>query len=158
MLVIGVGQEFQGDDAAGLLAVRHVGQLALPGVTIREVTGDLLGLLEMWSGEANVIVIDAVSAPAPAGTIWRWEAHAAAVPAELSGAGSPHGWGLAQTVALGRLLGCLPPRLIIFGITGEDFSRGAAVNPAVTAATRQIGVEVKGFLREINPLGGHPRS
>ncbi len=142
LLVIGIGQEWRGDDAAGLLAVRPLRLTTLPGVAVREVTGDLLGLLDLWQEVECVIVADAVAAPAPPGTIWRWLAHQEDVPAVLAGAASSHGWGLAETVALGRTLGRLPRYLVIYGIAGQSFERGRRPASAVVAAAQEVSRQI----------------
>jgi hydrogenase maturation protease len=56
-------------------------------------------------------------------------------------AGSPHrsthDLGLADIVELGRVLGRLPPRLVILGIEVADCAPGAGLSPAVQRGLRR---------------------
>ena len=51
MVVIGVGNEMRGDDAAGILAARLLrGQLDPGAAVVLEQPGEALGLLDQWEG------------------------------------------------------------------------------------------------------------
>ena len=58
MIVIGLGNEFRHDDAAGLIAARR---LRDAGVAAEEYDGDLMMVMDRWKGSDAVILIDAVS-------------------------------------------------------------------------------------------------
>ena len=55
ILVIGVGNEFCGDDAVGVLVARHLGEQYLPGVTVIEQNGEGSELITAWEGQERVI-------------------------------------------------------------------------------------------------------
>ena len=124
LLVIGVGQEFRGDDAAGLLIARRLREMLGPEVAILEKSGAAGDLLAAWQGADAVILADAVRGGGPPGKIYRFPVHEAALPAELFPAASTHAWGVAQAVALGQVLRQLPPFLVVYGIEGRDFGLG----------------------------------
>lgn len=148
--VIGVGQEWRGDDAAGLLIARGLREMLGPEVAIEEKSGDAADLLAAWDGAAAVILADAVRGGGPPGKIYRFPVHEAALPAEIASAASSHAWGLAQAVALGRVLQQLPPYLVVYGIEGRNFDLGQELSPEVARAipevTSRIRQEIEGFL------------
>ena len=89
--VIGVGNAWRGDDAAGLLVVRRLQEEPLAKVEITECRGTASAVQEAWKGAAGVIVVDAVVSGGRPGAIYRFNAHGAGVPAELSRSPSSHG-------------------------------------------------------------------
>jgi hydrogenase maturation protease len=132
-VVIGVGNAARGDDAAGLIAARRLGGL--------EHEGDPVALLDMWRDADVAVVIDAVSLGAEPGTVHRFDATSAPLPARLRGSTSSHALGLAEAIELGRTLGRLPGRLIVYGIEGERFEAGTELTPAVAAAVEAVALE-----------------
>jgi hydrogenase maturation protease len=133
-LIAGIGNPWRGDDAAGLVAARRLGE-ALPGVRVVEVEGDPAALLDLWAGAELAIVVDAVRSGAPPGTIHRLDA--SALPAGLRSA-STHALGLADAVELARALDRLPARVELYGIEGARFEPGEALTPAVARAVEAL--------------------
>jgi len=140
LIVIGVGNGFRGDDAAGLAVARALGDD--PRVIVHE--GEPIDLLDRWEGAGEVIVVDAARSGAAPGTIHRLDGLAAPVAA----GGSTHAFGLGQTLALARALGRAPARLAVIGIEGERFDAGDELSPAVTTAVAQVVAELRGRLGE----------
>lgn len=144
LCIIGCGNVERGDDAAGVLATRRLREL---GVEAEEQDGEALGLLERWTGAAGVILIDAVVTGAPVGQIAVWDARTAALAAGPFRC-STHALGVAEAIALARVLDRLPPRFLIYGIEGRRFDPGAEPSPEVVAAAevvaRRIVQEVAG--------------
>src|SRR4030065_2335561 len=91
--VIGVGNEWRGDDAVGLLVARRLKADQLPEVEIAECRGTVTAVREAWKDAAGVIVVDAVVSGGPPGAIYRFDAHDGGVPLQLSRPPSSHGWG-----------------------------------------------------------------
>jgi hydrogenase maturation protease len=60
VLIIGIGNEYRSDDAAGLLAARKIRTLGIKGLDVTENNGDGADLIEKWTGRNFVILIDAV--------------------------------------------------------------------------------------------------
>ena len=118
ILIIGIGNEFRSDDAVGLVVAQTLQVKRLPSVSIQEATGEGTALLEAWKGSDAVILVDAVTSGAPAGTIHQVDAHTGPVSPELF-ALSTHAFSVAQAIELARTLGNLPPRLMIYGIEGN---------------------------------------
>ncbi|NUS54008.1 MAG: hydrogenase maturation protease [Streptomycetaceae bacterium] len=130
-VIIGVGNDYRGDDAAGLLVAR-----ALGGV---ENGGDPAELIEAWTGADVAVVIDAAHAHDPPGTIRRHDGFA------FTGASqaSTHGLSLADAVELGRALGRLPGRIVVYTIEGGRFGIGDPVSPQVRAAISRCVAAVR---------------
>jgi hydrogenase maturation protease len=147
LLVIGVGQEWRGDDAAGLLVARRLRQLA-PRVTVVENSGSVSDLLVAWQESAAVILVDAVRGGGRPGGIYRFPVHERPLPAELFPATSTHAWGVAQAVALGQVLKELPPHLVVYGIEGQDFGLGREVSPEVARAVPEVARRIRQEIQE----------
>ena len=141
MLVIGIGNELRGDDAAGLEAARLVRErTAGQDVTVRLQQADPSALLDQWEGARAVVLVDAMRSGAPPGTIRRFDASEGPLPAGLRRSTSTHAIGLADAIELARALGRLPGRIVVFAIEGAAFEAGAGLSDAV--------------LRKLDPLAG----
>ncbi|MFP3873116.1 MAG: hydrogenase maturation protease, partial [Thiohalophilus sp.] len=68
-------------------------------------------------GYQRVILIDAVQAGKPRGTLVRLEAEQIS---EQSAGLSSHNFGVAEAVALGRAMGLLPQELVLYGLDAGE--------------------------------------
>lgn len=139
LTVIGIGQTLRGDDGAGIEAARRWARL-YPGtagrgeisIQYRELPG--LGLLDMLDGFDAAVLVDAVSSESAAGQVYHL------TPDQLDSFGpggkSAHGWGIAETLQLGRQVNSTRPPIDIrlIGIEAGQVDLGAALSPAVEAA------------------------
>jgi hydrogenase maturation protease len=138
VIVIGVGNSWRGDDAAGLAVARRL----RGAVDVLEHEGDAAGLLEAWRGYEDVVVVDAAtSATAAPGTVSRFDARDGPLPARVLRS-STHAFGVAEAVELARALGRLPRRLELYAIEGADFSAGAGLSPPVAAAVDRLAASL----------------
>ena len=140
--VLGVGNQWRRDDAAGLEVARRLDRELPRGVRVLEREGEPTGLLDAWQGEREVVLVDAVSSGAKPGTLHRLDAIAAPLPAELFRA-STHHMSVAEAVELGRALGRLPERLELYGIEGADFGAGSGLTPEVELAVERLAAELR---------------
>lgn len=131
--IVGIGSMDRGDDAAGRLAVRALGDRLEEGIEISECQGTVIDLVSGWDQESSVLLVDAMVSGAPPGTIRRIDARAQPLP-DTGPPTSGHGLGIAEAVALARALGCLPASLVVLAIEGGCFEGGAPLTPAVAAA------------------------
>lgn len=156
MLILGVGNACRGDDAAGLLVARRLRERVPAGVTVLERHGDLVGLLDDWVDQPEVILIDAMQSSAPVGTILRVDARTEPLPNDAFRS-STRAFGVAEAFALGRLLRVLPRRFIVYGIAGDDFTMGAAISEAVERAVDEVVERVVAECRKppvtLGPMG-----
>ncbi len=139
--LIGVGNHYRSDDAAGLEVARRLRATNPPGCRILEEGGEPTSLIGAWALVKEALVIDAVASGAPPGTLHRFDASAGPLPVELF-KGSTHSLGVADAVELARELGRLPPRLAVYGIEGESFETGEGLSPAVEATVNALVAEL----------------
>jgi hydrogenase maturation protease len=140
--VIGVGNEWRRDDAAGLVVVRRLRDAPLSGVRLVEHEGEPLDLIEEWSGAGEALVVDAVSSGAEPGTIHRLDAVSTQLPAELF-RGSTHAFSVAEAVELARALERLPRRLRVYGVEGRTFTAGSGLTAEVVRAVDTLVGELR---------------
>jgi len=133
VLVIGVGNEFRSDDAAGLMAAGRIKNKVIKGVEVIESDGDGSEMIEMWTGHENVIIIDAVSSGSKPGTIHRVVPEKDPESLELFRF-STHTFSIPQAVKLAASINNLPRKLIVFGVEGSRFEYGDSISPDVTNA------------------------
>lgn len=144
-LVIGIGNADRGDDAAGLAAAERVRAAAPPGVTVAELTGEPLALIDAWAGAPAVFLIDAVRSGGEPGTIYRFDAADGPLDARFARRGT-HALGVADVIELARALDCLPGVLIGYGIEGAAFATGSSMSPEVAGA---VGTAAGRLLAEL---------
>jgi hydrogenase maturation protease len=143
-LIIGIGNEYRGDDAVGLIVARRLKERLMDSVTVLEQGGDGASLMEAWRGAETVIVIDAVASGAAPGAIHRFDANTLPIPKNAFRC-STHAFGVAEAIELSRALDEFPRSLVIYGIEGKNFAAGVGLSPevekAACEAVRQVFAE-----------------
>jgi hydrogenase maturation protease len=134
-IVIGVGNDLRGDDAAGWETVRRI--VPAPSLILHEHGGDAPGLISLWGPADDVVVVDAVVSNDPSGTIVEIDTLAAPLPADMTWATS-HAAGVAEGIELARVLGQLPKSLKLIGISAKDFELGAPMTAEVESAVEEV--------------------
>ncbi len=137
--VIGIGAEMRGDDGLGPAAVTLLNERLSPGHDIDVVTldGEPTRLIEEWRERELVVVIDAVRKGGAGGEIHRVEMDDMVGVDQATAASSHHG-GLAEAVALGKILERLPRRLVVFGVEPVEMTTGAGLSPEVRRALPRL--------------------
>ena len=135
ILLVGVGSAMRGDDGVGPAVVACVAKRLGPttAVDVAMLDGEPARIIEAWSGRELTVLVDAVRRGAAPGESVRMEILDDVVPVS-TGAHSTHSGGLADAISLGRVLGRLPHRLVLFGVEPQDMTIGAGLSPAVAAA------------------------
>ena len=141
LIIIGIGQELRGDDAVGISVVRRWAaefrrKLVSPQIELDLLPLPGLSLLDQMAGFDTAILVDAVlgGPGVTPGTLFNLS------PDDLAdfqrGTGSAHGWGVAESLRLGRTLKQegLPDKIIILGIGGKQVEIGAEISPEVAEA------------------------
>jgi hydrogenase maturation protease len=136
-LVIGVGNEYRGDDAVGLLVARRVKEFGLENVKVIEESGEGAHLIEAWKGDETVIIVDAVSSGSNPGSVHRFDATAQKIPSKFF-RHSSHAFSVAEAVELARAMRQLPPHLIVIGIEGKSFETGVGLSSEVKQAVEEV--------------------
>ena len=139
IVVIGIGQTLRGDDGAGIRAVQRW-QATYPStalhaqlrVELEELPG--LSLLDRLTGMDAAILVDAVRSGAPPGRLYRLEL--SDLDAFSPESDSAHGWGVAETLTLGRRLypENLPGVIVLIGIEAGDMHLGDDLSGEVAGA------------------------
>jgi hydrogenase maturation protease len=139
--VVGIGNEFRGDDSVAIFILRILRDSLPRGVKVVELSGDQSNLVEVMQGADNVIIIDAACSPAPAGTIFQINASEEPFPAGFFTA-STHNIDLGQSIELARTLKRLPGSVLIYGIVGKDFSFTQSLSEQVREAAETVSNKI----------------
>jgi hydrogenase maturation protease len=150
-LLIGIGNPDRGDDAVGVAVARKVRE-ATPrrDVTVAELIGDQLALLDAWDGARNVYIIDAVCSGGVPGTVYSFDARQP-LDTRFRNRGT-HTFSLADVIELARALGRLPSRLAGYGIEGAAFELGAGLSPEAEAAVKAVTSRLLGELKALQAV------
>lgn len=147
VVVIGIGNEFRQDDAAGLLVARALKKLVPNSVQVLECTGASLELIDAWSWADSVVLVDAVSSGSDPGTIFFVEVHDQPIPASLFHY-TTHDFNVSDSIELARLLGRLPKELVVYGIEGAAYGHGMEVSEQVDESIEEVTARVLEFVEE----------
>ena len=146
--VIGIGNDTRGDDAIGLVVARCLQHDTPEGVTVQEVHGEGLSVLERWQGADAIILIDASHSGAAPGTIHRLEPLTQPLPRDLFPC-STHAFGVVEAIELARVLGQLPPHLVVYGIEASQFDIGSDLSEGVRQAVPEVVRQVQRDIQEL---------
>ena len=136
-VVVGVGNSVRGDDAAGFAVAQRVRSRVPDRVSVLECEQEPTRLLDAWEGADVAVVVDAVLSGGEPGSIHRFDASADPVPARMFRS-STHAFGIGDAVELGRALGRLPDRVVVFGIEGAEFALGSGLSDPVARAVDDV--------------------
>jgi hydrogenase maturation protease len=148
-LVIGLGNPLMGDDGIGLAALERLAAGGAVPAGVELVDGGTWGmnLLHLIESADVVVLLDAIRAGAPPGTIHELEGDA--VPRRLAHKLSPHQIDLGEVLALAALRGTLPPRLMAIGIEPAVVEMSAALSPVADAVLPRMLARVVERLEEL---------
>lgn len=150
LLVLGLGNILCSDDGAGALVVHALDRAFERPAGVDVMDGGTLGLslLPYLEAARAAILVDAVRADAPPGSIVRLEGAdvAPAVEQRLS----PHQIGVADLLDGVRWLDRFPPRLVLLGVVPATIDLGVGCSPAVHAALPRL---LDAVVEEIRRLG-----
>jgi hydrogenase maturation protease len=128
-VVIGVGNTYRGDDAAGREVASILRKRVHDGLEVVVCELEPTRLIDAWEGADVALVADAVASDAEPGTVHRFDATTEALPSREFRS-STHALGIDETIELARALGRLPARIVVFGIEGERFGSGTELSVA----------------------------
>lgn len=148
-LIIGVGNEYRGDDGVGPAVVHALESRLPPDVEMTVQSGEATALMNVWMNTSLVILIDAVAPQGTPGKIYRLEAHAGPLPEHFLSC-STHDFGVAAAIELARTVGQLPPRVIVYGVEGQDFALGAQLSPQVERAVQPVVARVDAEIQSVS--------
>jgi len=146
ILVIGLGNDYRGDDAVGRVVTRRLKAIGADNVRVVEESGEGAALIQAWKGADFVIVIDAVHSGGAPGSIHRFDAESQPIPSSFFHY-STHAFSIAEAVELARALNQLPAKLVVYGIEGKTFDAGAGLSLEVEGAAAELVSWVEEELR-----------
>ena len=148
-VVVGVGEPYRRDDGCGPKVVRELRGRVGPGVDLVERVADSTELIDLWDHAGLAVVVDAVRSGAAVGSVLRLEGdELARAVAERST--SSHGLSVRDAFELGRALGRVPGRLVLYLIEAGELGHGEELSPAVADA---VGRTVAAVAAEVNAAG-----
>ena len=132
----------------GVLAARRLKDLVEDRAEVIEAELAGLEVLDLMMEVSAVILIDAARSSKPAGTIHRLDASAGPISGDLF-PHSTHVLSAVDAIELGRTLGLLPHRVILYGVEVGNTKAGNDLSPAVAGALDQV---IEQVLREVEGL------
>ena len=147
-LIIGLGNQYRGDDAVGLEVAGLLKKEFNEQADIMEYQGNPLDLLEIWTGKDCVFIIDAVSSDEQeVGFVYRFLPHKEEIPAVFSRA-STHLIDVIQVIELGKTLGNCPKDLVVYGIEASQFALEQSISQKLKNKVPDIFKTIEKHIRE----------
>lgn len=125
--MIGIGNEFRGDDGLGLRVAREIASRNVYGLRVEETESDGASLMRIWQGLDRVILVDAMKLGFPPGTIHRIDASRNKISMRFF-TFSSHAFGVGQAIEMARELNQLPQSLIVYGMEADQFDFGTGLS------------------------------
>jgi hydrogenase maturation protease len=145
-VVIGVGNRYRSDDGVGPAVLDALAATTTaPRPLLIELDGEPARLVEAWAGADLAIIVDALRSDlAVAGTVRRVEVgEDVGVLGNSSGAAAgSHALGVGTAAALGRALGRMPGRLVVFAVEGANFGHGEELSQPVRRAVADVATRI----------------
>ena len=140
-MVLGVGNLYRCDDAAGIMVARNLIDKGSDYMTVQEQSGEGTNLIEAWKKFDKVWIVDAVSSGGSHGIIHRFDVLKNSIPSDYFSCSS-HNFGVAEAIELARTLNKLPAQLQLYGIEGKNFQHGEMISQEVKQAITTVADEI----------------
>ncbi len=144
VLIVGFGNVLAGDDAAGIAVIECLRAVGVPRGVRTEIGGtDSLCLADLWDGEREIWITDAVAGGGPAGTVHRLDhEQLLRVPQKHA---SAHHLGLAENL---RWLSLARPdmrevRFRLWGIEPGELREPGRLSPPVARAVAPLADRIR---------------
>ncbi|MFA6055802.1 MAG: HyaD/HybD family hydrogenase maturation endopeptidase [Thermodesulfovibrionales bacterium] len=130
ILVLGIGNTILKDEGIGVRVAEKMMEMSLPP-EVEVMDGGIKGLdlLYYIEGRKKVIVVDAVKAGAPPGTLFRFTDNDLA--AKKGVMRSAHGIDFSDVIAVARFTGTKPAEVIFLGVEPYDLSVSMELSPKI---------------------------
>ncbi len=137
-MVLGLGNTIMADDGVGPKVVTLLQEQGGVPEGVELLDGGTLGLdlLPRLEGVGRLIIVDAIEAGLPVGSLIRLTGEE--VPLALETKLSPHQMGLKDLLAVLRLVGQLPPEIILIGIQPAHIDMDTELSPEVAARLTEL--------------------
>jgi len=138
--IIGLGNEWAGDDAVGLIAARmlkeHMQEKQLSGIEVGSREVPEWEMFEQMQPDDLLIFIDACDSGAEPGTVFELQVD------ELMGQGvrhcSSHGLGLAHWLSMAEVLGAKAGHVSVFAVELAETAMGSGLSAAVEQSLAEL--------------------
>lgn len=149
-VVLGLGNFVHTDDGVGVHAIHRLQRDPRVPADVVLLDGGTQGLalLPHVSGVRRLLVVDAIDAGQPPGTLLRFEGDALK---GLPGKASVHQLGFADLMVALQLLGESPGEVVVLGVQPQSTDWGPELSPPVGAALEPL---LKTILAELGRTGG----
>jgi hydrogenase maturation protease len=130
ILVLGIGNTMLKDEGIGVRVAEKMMEMSLPP-EVEVMDGGIKGLdlLYYIEGRKKVIVVDAVKAGAPPGTLFRFTDNDLAAKKGIMR--SAHGIDFSDVIAVARFTGTKPAEVIFLGVEPYDLSVSMELSPKI---------------------------
>ena len=148
VVILGIGNTIMSDEGVGVHAVEAL-RLAytLPAcVEIIDGGTSSMELLDDLAGVDLLLVVDAVNAGKPEGTLVRLAD--SEVPVFFRSKLSPHQIGLSDVMASLEFVGQFPKQMVVIGVQAENFELGLEMTPLIADRMRDLVAMVIAELAE----------
>lgn len=137
-VVLGIGNLIMQDEGVGVRVVEALERdHAMPaGVKLIDGGTSAMELLDELSNLDHLIVVDAINAGKPPGTLVRIEGDE--VPTFFRTRLSPHQIGLPDVLASLEFLGAQPKKMVILGVQPQTMELGMELTPVVAAQVPEL--------------------
>jgi hydrogenase maturation protease len=147
---LGIGNLIMSDDGVGVRVVQRLAAEYSFPAEVELIDGGTLGLdlLPLLEGLERLLIVDAMEAGGPPGTVSRLTGDQ--IPRAFETRLSAHQMGLKDLLAVSRLLGNPAPEMVLLGVQPECIELGMELSPPVAAALDTL---VGMVLRELEGWG-----
>ncbi|RME33652.1 MAG: hydrogenase maturation protease [Deltaproteobacteria bacterium] len=137
-LVLGVGNILLSDEGFGVRAIEYLARTRVLPSDVQVLDGGTLGmdLLYYLEGVENLLLVDAVQANRPPGTLVRMSGDE--VPSFLSLRVSPHQMGIPDMLAAARFAGCYPQNIVLWGAQPASLEVGLELSPLLASRLEEV--------------------
>lgn len=135
-LVIGIGNRWRRDDGLGPRVLDELADRLPDSVELLLLDGEPARLISAWRDRPWALVIDAVHAGEPPGTIQQLDG--LSLEGRALPSASSHAAGLQAAVELGRAIDQLPQALTVVGVEPSDVGHGEGLSDPVARALDQV--------------------
>ncbi len=153
MLVAGIGNVFQGDDAFGVEVVQRLAATAVPD-SVEVLDVGIRGVhlaYQLMDGYDELLLVDAISRGGVPGTVTIVEPSVDALTPEPL---DPHRLEPGPLLASVHALGALPPRVLLVGCEPADLGDGMGLSPTVADAVEPAVAAVRRLIDQF--VARHP--
>lgn len=144
IIIVGIGNPYRGDDAAGWTVIDGLKETVGSTIKLVKQQGDVAELLDIFAHHKSVYLVDACRSNELTGAWQRIDVHQQPIPPENSQT-STHGFSVSQAIALAKNLDQLPNKLILYAITGDNYSISCILSPLVVKSIHSV---IKAILNE----------